>query len=79
MKTQGTKVIDRTLETELLEWLVVSASECPDEASEQRIIARFFRRPHATGGAMRAFVRPVQVRRSRRRVLFCQQLGIDLG
>jgi len=78
MKTRGTRVIDPTLETELLEWLVVSVADCPDELSERRIIARFFRRPHATGGAIRAFVRPVQVRRSRRRVLFSQQIGIDL-
>lgn len=78
MKTQGIKVVDPTLETQLLEWLVLPAHECPDEASEQRIITSHFRVVHNSWGALRAFVRPVQVRRSRRRVLFRQHSGIDL-
>jgi hypothetical protein len=78
LKTQGSKVVDPILETQLLEWLVVSVRECPDEASEQRIAATHFRVPHHSWGILRAFVRPVQIRRSRRRVLFCQQSGIDL-
>ena len=78
MRTQGIKVIDPTLETELLEWLIVPARECPDETSEQRIIASHFRVPHNSWGMLRAFVRPVQIRRSRRRVFFCQRSGIDL-
>ena len=78
MKTQGFKVVDPILETELLEWLVVPVRECPDEATEQRIAATHFKVPHHPWGMLRAFVRPVQVRRSRRRVLFYQQSGIDL-
>ncbi len=78
MKTQGSKVVDPTLETEVLEWLVVPIRECPDEASEHRIAATHFRIPHHTWGMLRAFVRPVQIRRRRRRVLFYQQSGIDL-
>jgi hypothetical protein len=78
MRTRGIKVIDPTVEAELLEWLIVPARECPDETSEQRIIASHFRVPHSSWGTLRAFVRPVQIRRSRRRVLFCQRSGIDL-
>jgi hypothetical protein len=78
MRTQGSKVIDPTLETEVIEWLLVPVRECPDEVSERRIVASYFRVPHSQWGMLRAFVRPVQIRRSRRRVLFCQQLGIDL-
>ena len=78
MKTQGFKVVDPILETVMLEWLVVSVRECPDEATEKRIAAKHFRVPHHPWGMLRAFVRPVHVRRSRRRVLFCQQSGIDL-
>jgi hypothetical protein len=78
MKTQGIKVVDPILETELLEWLIVPARECPDEATEKRIATTHFRVPHHPWGLLRAFVRPVQVRRSRRRVLFYQQSGIDL-
>ena len=78
MRTQGSKVIDPTLETDVLEWLIVPVRECPDEVSERRIVASYFRVPHSHWGVLRAFVRPVQIRRSRRRVLFCQQLGIDL-
>ena len=78
MKTRGIKVLDPVLETEMLEWLIVPVRECPDEATEQQIIASHFRVPHTTWGVLRAFVRPVQVRRSRRRVLFRQRSGIDL-
>jgi hypothetical protein len=77
MRTRGVKILDPTLQTRQLEWLVLSARECPDEASERRIIITHFRSPHSPWGVRRAFVSPVQVRRSRRRVLFCQQLGIE--
>jgi hypothetical protein len=77
VKTQGSKVVDPILETEVLQWLVVPVHECPDEASERRIAAAHFRIPHHPWGVLRAFVRPVQIRRSRRRVLFRQQSGID--
>jgi len=72
------KVVDPTLETELLDWLIVPARECPDETTEQRIVASYFRIPHNSWGVLQAFVRPVQIRRSRRRVLFRQRSGIDL-
>lgn len=78
MKSRGVKVLDPTLQTEQLEWLVLPSSQCPDEASEQRVIASYFRIPHTQWGAVGAFVSPVQVRRSRRRVLFYQRSGVDL-
>jgi hypothetical protein len=78
MRTQGVKVLDPVFQTEQLEWLLLSARECPDAASEQRIIENYFRSPHSPWGVLRAFVRPVHIRRSRRRVLFCQELGVDL-
>jgi len=78
MKTQGVKVLDPALQTEQLEWLVLSSSQCPDSATEQRIIMNYFRAPHSPWGSVRAFVRPVQIRRSRRRVLFLQRYGVVL-
>jgi len=76
MKTQGVKVLDPVLETNQLQWLVVPARECPDNESERRVIARYFRVPHEPWGPEKAFVGPVEIRRSRHRVLFCQELGI---
>ncbi len=78
MKTHGSKVLDPICETRVLEWLVVPTRECPDAASETKIATKYFRMPHPSSGSLRAFVRPVEVRRSRRRVLFCQELGVDL-
>jgi hypothetical protein len=78
MKTHGSKIIDPISETRVLDWLLVPAGECPDAVSETKIATRYFRTPHPSSGLLRAFVRPVEVRRSRRRVLFCQELGIDL-
>ncbi len=77
MRTQGVKVLDPVFQTEQLEWLLLPARQCPDAASEQRIIASYFRAPHSPWGVLRAFVRPVRVRRSRRRVLFCPELGVE--
>jgi hypothetical protein len=76
MKTHGMKPLDPLLETSQMEWLVVNVRECPDQAAERRIIGTYFRKVHDVWGPVRAFVRPVQVRRSRRRVLFCQESGL---
>jgi hypothetical protein len=78
MRTQGFKLNDPVLETMQVEWLLVSAHECPNGEAERRLIARHFRIPHEPWGPDRAFVRPVLVRRSRRRVLFCQESGLGL-
>jgi len=78
MKTQGVRVFDPVLQTSQLDWLVVEARECPDKAAERRMAARHFRVPHGPWGTLRAFVQPVTVRRSRRRVLFRQKSGLTL-
>jgi hypothetical protein len=76
MRTQGVKFQDRVLDTSQIHWLILSRSECPDEHSERRIIHAFFRVPHEPWTQPAAFVHPVRVRRSRRRVLFYQESGI---
>jgi hypothetical protein len=76
MRTRGVKLIDPVLETCQVEWLVLSAEECPDEISERRVVLTYFRVPHEPWGPGRAFVRPVEIRRSRYRVLFRQLSGV---
>jgi hypothetical protein len=71
-------MVDPVLETTQLDWLVVSTHECPDQASEEYFVVRHFRVPHEPWGPKQAFVLPVIVRRSRRRVLFCQKSGLAL-
>ena len=78
MKTRGVKVLDPVLDTRQLDWLVVSIRECPDETAERHLILTHFRVPHEPWGSDRAFVRPVQIRRSRFRVLFRQESGVRL-
>jgi hypothetical protein len=75
---QGIKVLDRVLETAQVQWLVVLVEECPDEATEHRLIEAHFLVPHTTWTTPRAYVEPVQVRRTRTRVLFRQRSGITL-
>ncbi len=77
MRTRGVKVCDPVLAADQLDWFVVSTTECPDTEAEQRVINAYFRRPHGPWGGKRAFVLPVTVRRSRRRVLFCQRSGLE--
>ncbi len=78
MRTQGVKVLDRVLETCQVHWLVVRAEECPDELAERRLIETHFLLPHTVWTTPRAFVEPVQIRRTRTRVLFRQHSGIAL-
>ena len=75
-KTRGVKILDRVLQIRQLDWLVVSAKECPDKAAERRIVTTHFRVPHEAWEPTRAFVRPVIVRRDRCRILFRQESGI---
>ncbi len=78
MRTRGVKVMDTVLDTVQLDWLIVGSHECPDEAAEQRYVSTFFRVPHRPWGAAQAFVQPVVVRRSRRRVFFSQESGLHI-
>ncbi len=75
MTSRGVKVIDAA-EGLQLDWLVVPTSVCPDATAEQQVAGRYFRKPHEPWGPSLAFVTPVRVRRSRGRVLFCQESGL---
>jgi hypothetical protein len=77
MRTSGVKLLDPVLDTVQIDWLLVPAEECRDIQSERHLICRHFRKPHEPWGSSRAFVLPVRVRRSRRKVLFSQQSGIE--
>jgi hypothetical protein len=78
MRTYGVKVFDYVLDSNQVQWIVLPSRECPDHHAESRIIQSQFRVPHEPWGAPPAFVHPVIVRRSRRRVLFYQQSGVEL-
>jgi hypothetical protein len=77
MRTQGIKVLDPVMELCQIEWLVLPVEKCRDADAEQKVIHSYFRRPHEPWGPERAFVLPVRVRRSRRRVLFRQESGLE--
>ncbi len=78
MKIRGVKTLDTALQTRQLDWLTVAARQCSDESAERRVISAQFRLPHEPWGTSRAYVQPVKIRRSRRRVLFVQESGIGL-
>ena len=77
MKTHGVKVLDPMADSLQVDWLVVPAEECEDQATIEHIVAVHFRRPHEPWGGARAYVRPVEVRRTRRRVLLLQHSGLE--
>jgi hypothetical protein len=77
MTKRGVKMIDPMAETVQVDWLVVPAEQCPGVEDELRLISCHFRTPHEPWGHSRAFVMPVRVQRSRRRVLFVQQSGLQ--
>jgi hypothetical protein len=76
MRTRGVKQLDPVLDTVQIDWLVVPAEECQNEYEEGQLISRHFRKPHEPWTPTHAFVMPVCVRRSRRKVLFLQQSGV---
>jgi hypothetical protein len=77
MRTQGVKVLDPVVDSVQIDWLVVPVEQCQDDEDVGRLIAVYFRRPHEPWGNSRAFVMPVRVRRSRSRVLLCQESGLE--
>jgi len=79
MRTRGVKVLDPVSDTNQVDWLIVSIDECPDEETERYLTATHFRVPHEPWGSEGAFVDPVVVRRTRRRVFFYQESGLQLG
>lgn len=76
MNTRGVKQLDPLAELTQLDWLVLPIQACPNTVAEQQIAAVHFRVPHEPWAPERAFVQPVTVRRSRRRVLFLQCSGV---
>jgi hypothetical protein len=77
MKTRGIKLLDPVLESSQIDWLVLPVEECRREEDEVRVISSQFRKPHEPWGHSGAFVLPVRIRRSRWRVLFWQESGLD--
>jgi hypothetical protein len=78
MRTRGTRLVDSMVGTVQVDWLLIPTEECRDIHAENRVIRMHFRQPHEPWGHHGAFVLPVCIRRSRRRVLFFQQSGIEL-
>ncbi len=77
MRDRGIRILDYA-ETRQVRWLLASINECRDESTERRIIRSWFLLPHAAWSCPPAFVEPVVICRSRRRVLFRQQAGVLL-
>ena len=77
MRTRGVKLPDPVIDSVQTDWLVVPAEECRSEEDEGRLISSHFRKPHEPWGHSGAFVLPVRVRRSRWRVLFYQESGLE--
>ncbi len=77
MRTRGVKLLDPVLDTTQVDWLVMPAQECRSQDDEGRVISSQFRRPHEPWGHSGAFVLPVRVRRTRYRVLFWQESGLE--
>jgi hypothetical protein len=77
MRTRGVKLLDPVLETAQIDWMVVPAGQCRTDQDERLLISSHFRKPHEPWGPSQAFVLPVCVRRTRSRVLFLQQSGLE--
>jgi hypothetical protein len=77
MRNSGVKSLDPVMETAQIDWLIVPIEECRDTGAEERLISSYFRKPHEACWPNRAFVMPVCIRRSRSRVLFSQQSGLE--
>ena len=77
MRTRGVKLLDPVLDNTQIDWLLVTVDECRDVQEEWKLVSRHFRKPHEPWGPTRAFVEPVCIRRSRRRVLFSQHSGLE--
>lgn len=75
MVTQGARILDHPRGSRQIDWMVVPIEQCPDDAAERRVVASHFRIPHEPWAPCLAFVRPVVIRRSRRRVFFAQESG----
>ncbi|HEY4759335.1 MAG TPA: hypothetical protein VIH42_02015 [Thermoguttaceae bacterium] len=79
MRTYGIKLLDSVLGMSQIDWLMVPVEECRDAVAEAQVVRMHFRRPHEPWGPGGAFVMPVCIRRSRRRVLFFQKSGMGVN
>jgi hypothetical protein len=77
MRTRGVKLLDPVLDTLQIDWLLLPVDRCPGPEDEGEVISSHFRKPHEPWGPSRAYVLPVDIRRSRRRVLFSQRSGLE--
>jgi hypothetical protein len=77
MRDRGIRILDHA-ETRQVRWLLVSVEDCRDETAERQIVRSCFPLAHAAWSWPPAFVGPVVICRTRRRVLFHQQAGIVL-
>jgi hypothetical protein len=77
MRTCGIKLLDSVLGMVQIDWLVVPTEDCRDAQTEDQFVRMHFRKPHEPWGPDGAFVMPVRIRRSRRRVLFFQESGLQ--
>ncbi len=77
MRTCGSKLLDSVLGVVQIDWLLVPVKECRDTVAEHQLVRMHFRKPHEPWGPDGAFVMPVHIRRSRRRVLFFQESGLE--
>jgi hypothetical protein len=76
MTYQGTRLLDVT-ETHQMRWMMLPVRDCPNQQAEQRVAQQHFLVPHTIWSWPRAFVQPVTIRRTHRRVLLLQQFGVD--
>ena len=75
MRTYGIRAFDPVIQSQQLDWLVVSVRECPNQRAERSVVMARFRVAHAPCGPQGAYVQPVRIRRGRHRVLFRQESG----
>jgi hypothetical protein len=77
MRTRGVRLLDPVFADVQVDWLMVSVDECRDDHDERQLISKHFRKPHESWCPTHAYVSPVDVRRSRRRILFVQWSGLE--
>ena len=77
MRNSGVKLLDPVLETAQIDWMIVPVEECRDAKDEERVIFRYFRKPHDACSPHRALtVMPVSSAAAAAGVLFSQQSGL---
>ena len=75
MRYQGMRVLDKA-ETQQLVWLLFSTVDCPDHSAERHVEEAYFLVPHPQWSWPPAFADQVSIRRTRRRILFCERVRV---